>query len=116
MAGSVTIQGQITGLPAGSQYVGPFTRPASSSSEFETFPYTFNNFTGTSQTAVPTWANSTIFTFNAGATGTVALGGSSADTGVKISLTVPTCVTWEGETSFWLVLASFVGTGWITHF
>lgn len=118
MSGSVTIQGQITGTQVGSQFVGPFTCPASSSNEYETFPFTFTSFTGTTENGVPSWANGTILTFNVGATGTVRIGGANTDVGALISLTNPTLLNWEGTgaTTYWLICAGFTGTGWVTNF
>lgn len=119
MAGSIALQGTVTGSTIGSQLIGPFVFPQNSGGQFETFPYSFTGFTGHSEFSIPTWANNTILTFTPTPSGTVGVGGSTSDVaGAPVSLTVPTVLSWLGTnaTNFWIIFAAFTGTGWITHF
>lgn len=103
MAGTVTIQGQLTTLQQGTVQVGPFTLTANATSNFAASETTLAS--GANTITVPTWAAGCIIippTTNAVA---LTLKGVTGDTGILLSLTLPSLVMFPATPS-----ASFVIT------
>lgn len=102
MAGSVIIQGQLTGIPPGYINVGPFTIA----------PNTSNNYTeradtlasGNNTIPVPSWASGVIISPNGANTTALTLKGANADTGIPLGEVQPTLINFPGTPPANLIL------------
>lgn len=88
MAGSVVIQGFLTGTPSGSLNVGPFTLQANSGNNLQIQSLTLAS--GANTITIPTWATGMLIIPNTSNAVGLTLKGVTGDTGVPLSLTNPT--------------------------
>ena len=113
--GTVTVSGNVTGGPDGSRSFGPFTS-YSSAAITETLPVALS--VGANTITVPTGAtvmilnppNGTNPTPNPAYGGTLTLKGVSGDTGVPLSNTRVSVISWDTAPSSVVVNASSTGT------
>jgi hypothetical protein len=106
MAGSVTIQGLLTGTTSGTQYVGPFVLVPNAAGNYATTEVTLAS--GANTITVPSWAAFAIIippTANAVA---LTLKGVTGDTGILIDLTSPSLLNFPATppASFVITAAS----------
>ena len=100
MAGSVTIQGNLTGLPLGQLNIGPFTLSGNSGNNLQSSATTF--------ASVPTWAAGVIIIPNPSNAVGLTLKGVTGDTGIALSLTSPSLLEFPATppASFGITAAS----------
>jgi hypothetical protein len=87
MAGSVTLQGLLTGTTAGTQYIGPYTLTPNAAGNFAVTELTLAS--GANTIAVPTWAEFCVIVPPPTNAVALTLKGVTGDTGIPLSLTVP---------------------------
>jgi hypothetical protein len=116
MSGSVVISGQLTGVPVGTIQVGPLTIAAQTSNEVYIATYTFSS--GNNIQSIPACVGALIEP-NPSNTVSLTLKGNVADTGIPISPTLPTLLTFPASWANSLVFvagAAFTTTTSVTYF
>ena len=92
MAGSITIQGLLTGTTSGTQYVGPYTLVPNAAGNFAVTEVIL--VAGNNTIAVPTWATvCLIVPPTANVLTTMTLKGATGDTGTPLSLSAPSVIS-----------------------
>ena len=82
MAGSVTIQGQITGTPVGTVSVGPYNIAGNTTNQYQADAVILAS--GTNTITVPSWAAAVIINFATANAVVVTLKGVAGDTGIAL--------------------------------
>jgi hypothetical protein len=95
MAGSVTIQGQLTGTTSGTIQVGPFTLVPNAAGNFQADEYTLAS--GANTITVPSWALYCVMVPSPLNDIALTLKGVSGDTGIPVSESQPNVITF-GDT------------------
>ncbi len=115
MSGQLSIQGQLTGLPTGSETIGPLTVSPNESSDYEEYSVqlTSNIF---NVIPVPTWAAGVIIVPSTENSLPITLKGGIADTGVPISPSGPTLLEFPADppSSIGLTVTGIGDTGIFT--
>ena len=95
MAGQLLISGQLTGTPLGTINIGPFTLTGNAASNLQINQITFAS--GANTIAIPTWAKGMLIEPNTINAVALTLKGITGDTGVTLSPTTPTLVTFPAS-------------------
>jgi hypothetical protein len=82
MAGSVTIQGLLTGTTSGTQYVGPFTLASNAAGNYAVTEVTLAS--GANTITVPSWAEFAVINLPSTNAVVITLKGVTGDTGIVI--------------------------------
>jgi hypothetical protein len=91
MAGQVTIGGQLTGVPLGQINLPPFTIVANAANNLAQSSITLAS--GFNSISVPTWAVGVIIIPSVTNAVAMTLKGVTGDTGIPLSLTAPSCLS-----------------------
>lgn len=103
-SGVITVSGSVTSLPQGAWTVGPFTLTPNASGNYVQTEITLAS--GANTITVPSWAAMVIIVPPSNNTQTLTLKGVTGDTGVPISETAPTLLSFTAAT----IPANFVIT------
>ena len=95
MAGYVAISGILTGTPTGTQLIGPNTISGNSSNDYQTTAVTLSS--GANTITIPSWAAGVIIQPNTSNAVALTLKGVTGDTGIAISSTAPTLLSFAAS-------------------
>jgi hypothetical protein len=109
MSGYVAISGNINNVPQGTTAIGPLTIAATSSNLFSITNVVLGS--GANTITVPSWAVGVLIQPPSGNTQTLTLKGVTGDTGVAISETGPTLLSFTTPPSTFVVTAGGATTG-----
>lgn len=93
MAGSVIIQGQLTGIPPGNLFIGPYTIVPNGSNNYTERADTLAS--GPNTIPVPSWASAMIILPSTSNTVELTLKGAAGDTGIPLGLIQPTLINFD---------------------
>jgi hypothetical protein len=111
MSGYVAISGQITNVPQGTALIGPLTIAPSSSNFMSVLNVVLGS--GANTIAVPSWASGVLIQPPSGNGVALTLKGVTGDTGIPISETGPTLLSFTTATipSSFVITAASLTTG-----